>query len=503
MNECAVSQKNEQLITSDLQTNLNMLQAVFHYPTNTSLKIRELFLPSIQKEVILLFLEGAADSIAIEQRIVQPLLQNVTLAANEENIALSLVMSTLTSSNADIIYSVDAASRNLLYGSAIILIEGLSDALSISLPGFEKRSISTPKMENVLKGPKEAFVESASSNRSLLRKQIKDCNLVFEQMIVGEQALAEISVVYIKNLANDRIVQNIKDRIQAIKIDALQDLSFLEQLIEERPYSLIPSTLLTERPDRVCAFLLEGHVALLMENSPYALIAPITFWSLFHTPEDQYLRWAYGNFIRAIRLFAVFVALLTPSLYIAVSTFHQEMIQTDLLLAIGATRERVPFPAVMEVVIMEIAFELLREAGIRIPTVIGPTIGIVGALILGQAAVDANVISPILVIVVAITGLSSFAIPEISFNFGVRILRFFVLTISAFIGFYGIALFMTAMVAYMTSLKSFGVPFLSPLSPWNSSSQDLIYRLPERNQWLRPLNLLPKIKIRSKKPKGK
>lgn len=311
-----------------------------------------------------------------------------------------------------------------------------------------------------------------------------------------------VNLMYLKNIVDPGLVESVKQRISQIEAIGTDHLSVLEQHIEERPYSLIPSALLTERPDRACAFINEAHVVLLMESSPYALVVPVTFWSLFHTPEDMYQRWAYGNFIRIVRLVAVLVALLTPSIYIAASNFHLEMIQSDLLLSIAGTRERVPFPAVVEVLLMECTFELLREAGVRIPTTIGPTIGIVGALILGQAAVDADIISPILVIIVAITGLSSFAIPNISFSFIIRILRFAFFFAASVIGLYGIALLMTACIAYLASFKSFGVPFLAPMAPHYRSSKDLILRPPVWKQWLRPFHVHPQDKVRKNKPEG-
>jgi len=258
----------------------------------------------------------------------------------------------------------------------------------------------------------------------------------------------------------------------------------------------VPSSLNTERPDRASAFLLEGHVILLMENSPAALVLPITIWSLLHSAEDHYMRWAYSNFMRIIRLLALFVAVMTPSVYIAVATFHEEMIPTDLLLAIAATREKVPFPALLEVLLMEFAFELVREAAIRVPTVIGPTIGIVGALILGQAAVEANIISPILVVIVAMTGISSFTIPEPSLNFAVRITRFILLFVGSFLGFFGIALVIACLLAYLTTCSSYGVPFLSPLTPHYRSSADMILRMPVHKERMRPLNLNPQDVVR-------
>jgi spore germination protein KA len=308
--------------------------------------------------------------------------------------------------------------------------------------------------------------------------------------------------MYVADIANPNIVKDVKERISKIDAERVQAASILEQYLEERPYSLVPTTLATERPDRVASFLIEGHVALIMDGSPSVVIVPITFWSIFHNPEDQYQRWAYGNFIRIIRLMCVFIALLTPGLFTAVTMYHIDMIPTDLVLAIASSREKLPFPALMEVIIMEIAFEILREAGVRIPTPIGPTIGIVGALILGQAAVEANVVSPILVIIVAITGLASFAIPEISLSFMIRIARFLFLFAGAFMGFFGLATLFTISLAYVSHIKSFGVYFMSPYAPTYKSSKDLVARPPQRKQWLRPLNMAPKKPSRGKKPEG-
>lgn len=255
-------------------------------------------------------------------------------------------------------------------------------------------------------------------------------------MEVGQRSTKKIAILYIQDIANPQLVNNIKERIKQINVDYIEQIAILEQHFEERSYSLFPSILLTERPDRTCSFLMEGHVALLMDGSPQALIAPITFWNLFQTGEENYLRWPYGNFLRIIRLIALFIATLTPGFYIAVSTYHLEMLPTDLMLAIAATRERVPFSSFTEILFMEFSFEILREAGVRIPTAIGPTIGIVGALILGQAAVDANIVSPILVINVALTGLASFTIADNSLNFAIGIIRFLMLFAAVSFGFF-------------------------------------------------------------------
>ncbi|AEI43578.1 spore germination protein [Paenibacillus mucilaginosus] len=494
--------EKEPRLSVNLAENVDTIKRAFSYPVNRALVVRELFAASLQREVTVLFLEGATDTESIESQIIQPLVTKTLTLLRHHNAVTVTMEEILTSSSVRTTSLFQDLIHGLVNGGTILLIQGEAQGLTMDTPGFQSRSITEPQVEHVLKGPKEAFIESAAANRSLIRKQVRDHQLMSEVVTVGERSMNEVSLMYIKNLADPDLVTEVKQRISEIQADTVPNLSMLEQHIEERSYSLIPTALLTERPDRASSFLMEGHVILIMENSPTAMVVPITFWSLFHTPEDQYLRWAYGNFIRIVRIFAVFVALLTPSLYIAVSTFHEEMLPTDLLLAIGATRERVPFPALIEVLLMEAAFELVREAAVRIPTIIGPTIGIVGALILGQAAVEANIVSPILVIIVAMTGISSFTIPEISFNFAVRILRFIILFTASFMGFFGIALTLTCVISYMVSFKSFGVPFLTPLSPHDRSSKDLIVRPPVWKQWLRPFYTNPQDKQRKKKPEG-
>ncbi|MFC4098076.1 spore germination protein [Paenibacillus xanthanilyticus] len=489
-------------LSSQLEENLAWIKRLFAFPENTALLIRSLRVSALDAEAAVVYLEGAADDRLIESYIIEPLLTTSPVSPQPANKLASILREIVTSPAGAMIEELSLLPGELLKGSALLLLEGESAALSLQTPGFQSRAVTEPQVEHVLKGPKEAFIESAAVNRSLIRKQLRDRQLVSETVTVGQRSVKDVSILYVKDLANPELVADVKKRLQAIDADTVANLSILEQYIEERPYSLIPSALLTERPDRACSFLMEGHIVLIMDNSPTAMVVPVTFWALFHTPEDQYLRWAYGNFIRVVRILAVFVALLTPSLYISISTFHEEMIPTDLLLAIGATRERVPFPALIEVLVMEIAFELVREAAVRIPSVIGPTIGIVGALILGQAAVEANLVSPILVIIVALTGISSFTIPEISFNFAVRILRFAMLFAASFMGFFGISLVLTCVIAYMVSFKSFGVPFLSPLSPHYRSSKDLIVRPPVWKHWLRPFNIHPLDKRRKNKPEG-
>ncbi|VEF49823.1 GerKA2 spore germination GerA type complex [Bacillus freudenreichii] len=496
-------QDKKDFFTADLLTNVNKLKEAFCYPANNALKLRNLHLPCYKKDVTLLFVEGTVDANLIDTHIVKPLLEKETGSSIQEAAFITyLIKSVLTTADAKEVKTIQDAAKDMVNGNTVIVIQSLDAVISVETTGFEKRSIAEPTAETVIKGPKAAFIESAATNRSLIRNLIRDPKLMTETVTIGERAPQPVSVMYMQGLADSKTIEKVKNRIQEIKTDIVLTLSNLEQHIEERPYSIFPSTLTTERPDRAASFLMEGHIVLVMENSPDVLIVPVTFWSLFHTVEDQYLRMPYGNFIRMIRLLSLLIALFMPALYIAITTFHAEMLPTDLMLAIAATREKMPFPVIMEIIIMEVTFEILREAGVRVPSTLGPTIGIVGALILGQAAVEANIVSPSLVIVVAVTGLASFTIPDVSLNIAVRMLRFVLLLAANFLGFFGMSIFLGFFIAYFVSIKSFGVPFFAPLSPHFPSSKDMLIRPPVWKQWLRPFSMSPKDQTRAPKPEG-
>lgn len=477
--------KMEQSFFNDLEMNVDLIKETFSYPTNQSLKLRNISILQSAKKGVIVYLEGTVDTTTVEASIVEPLSNAADFPEDESSMNV-LAGHVFVASGTKQLAILGDAVNDLLGGNTIILLEEEQTVLSVATTGFESRSVTEPTVENVVRGPKESFIESMVANQSLIRKQIKDSRLISESMTVGNSTLQEVSIMYIKGVADEELLNEVKKKIGEIGSDAVQNLSILEQYIESRTYSIVPSTLLTERPDKACSFLLEGHIVLLMNSSPYALVVPVTFWNLFHTIEDQYLRWAYANFIRIISVIAIFVALYTPAIYLAVSTFHIEMLPPDLLFAIAATREVVPIPVLWEIILLEIVFEILREAGIRIPSVIGPTIGIVGALILGQAAVQANLVSPILVIVVAITGLSSFVIQDLNLSFMIRILRFAFIFIANFMGFFGIFLASACLFAYMVSLKSYNVPFFAPFAPYFRSPKGMIFRPPVWKQVLLP-----------------
>ncbi|MFD1781209.1 spore germination protein [Fredinandcohnia salidurans] len=471
-------------ITRELQINISTLKKIYSIPENNDVKIHNFTIGGLNKKAALLFISTITDIDMISNHILEPLLNNES--------PLKEVQSIVQVQSFTEVKQIKEVINGANQGNTILLIDGEQKGYIIGTSDFQSRSVEKAESEVVLKGPKEAFNEKADTNISLIRKKIRNENLIVEHLTISERSNNELYILYIKDLTNEKMIKNVKERVSALDVDAIQNLSLLEQYIEERPKSIFPSILYTERPDRATSFLEDGYVALLMNNSPAALIVPATFWSFIHNPEDHYLRFIYGNFIRMLRVFSLFITLFASAIYVSVTNYHSEMVPTDLLLAISATREKVPFPSLIEIIMMEIAFELIREAGLRVPNPIGPTIGIVGALILGQAAVQANIVSPIVVIVVALGGLCSFTLSDVSMNFAIRIIRFGFILSAGFFGIYGMTALFTVGLFYMVSIKTFGVPYLSPMTPKYISSKDTIIRKLVKNERLRPGYLKPK-----------
>jgi spore germination protein KA len=489
-------------LSSLLDENAAKLQETFNYPSNQDLSVRPFTISAFDRKAILYFVNGMSDGQLIEKELIPQLISPFPNQNKENHLNLDFFANSVPIKDIKEDCSFDSIVSNLLMGDSVLIVDGEAKAYLFGTASFEKRGVEKSEDEAVLKGPKEAFIESIAVNISLVRKQLRSAELVTEYVTVGDKGLSKVALMYLNDVANPNLIEKIKKRLKQIKSDEIQNLGLLEQHIEERPYSLVPTVLYTERPDRAVSFINEGHIVLLMDSSPSSLVLPVTFWSFFHTSEDYYARWPYGNFTRFLRLLAIFITIMTPATYIAVTNYHIEMLPTDLVLAVSATREEVPFPAIFEVVMLLFAFELIREGGVRVPSPIGPTIGIVGALILGQAAVEANIISPILVIVIAITGLASFAIPNLSFSYMIRLSTYIFLLFGSLWGFLGIGICITMCIGYLSTLTSFDVPFLSPMAPHYPSSKDLVIRPPIWKQWLRPLNVFPIEAEKMKKPEG-
>ena len=307
----------------------------------------------------------------------------------------------------------------------------------------------------MVRGPQEAFVEVIRTNTSLLRRIVHNENLVIENTTVGKISKTAVAICYMKNIANDRLISEVKYRINNLDVDYLISSGELEQLIQDNGRLAVPQIIATERPDRVATNLLSGRVAVLVNGSPYALVMPGILVDYLSSPEDMNSKHQFSNLLKLVRLIALFFSLLLPGIYIAISNYHHEFIPTELVFAIVASRESVPFPIIFEIILMELSFELIREAGVRTPSVLGTTIGIVGALILGEAAVSANVVSPILIIIVAITGICSFAVPDFSLSFSIRIYRFIYILLAYTAGLLGIAIRFIFSICYILKFEVF------------------------------------------------
>jgi spore germination protein KA len=480
-------------VSTDLSVNRDYVEKTFGLPTNADIIIRDFTIATNPvTKAFVVYLEGLSDKTVINDTILKSLMQLTAMheVASQGNI-LEIVKETLLPGNQVMGYEKwkDVIS-NVLMGTTALFVEGSEKALVIETKGWQQRSVGPPKSEQVIRGPYDAFTENLRTNTALIRLRLQTNALITEMLKVGQQSNTVVAMMYLKGIANPALIEHVKKRIKMLDTDVIIDSGMIEQLIEDEPSGMIPTVLSTERPDRVSSYLAEGHVALIINNSPFVLIVPVSFWGLLHTAEDAYIRWPFGTFLRYIRLISLLIAMLMPGIYIAVTNYHVEMIPTELMIAIAASREYVPFPVVVEVLLMEFAIELIREAGIRIPSIIGPTIGIVGALILGQAAVQAGIVSPLLVIVVAVTALASFSIPNYNLSFGVRVTRFLFLVAGAIYGFFGIALVGMVVLAYVASVKSFGLPVLAPIAPY-SRSKDVINRAHLFNMEERPRHVAP------------
>ncbi|MEK8127148.1 spore germination protein [Paenibacillus filicis] len=371
----------------------------------------------------------------------------------------------------------DETVEHILAGDVALLLDGLPEVLVIHERHWEKRSIEEPATEAVIRGPREGFQESLGTNISLIRRRLKTPSLKMEEVKVGRLSNTEIAIVYLEGIADKALVREVKERIGRIKIDAILESGYIEELIEDHALSPFPQVLVTERPDRVVGNLLEGKVAIIIDNTPFVLLVPGTFFELLQSPEDYYQRYFIASSIRMLRLLAVISSLLLPSLYIALTTFHHEMIPTMLLISIASARETVPFPAFVEALLMEVAFEGLREAGVRLPRPVGQAVSIVGALVIGQAAVAAGIVSSPLVIIVSMTGIASFIFPSFQLGLAFRLLRFPMMIAAAALGLYGILMLLLMLLLHMLHLRSFGVPYMTPLAPLRMEElQDVIIR---------------------------
>lgn len=372
-------------------------------------------------------------------------------------------------------------------GATILFFQGTPRALICATRGWMSRAITESIVETAIRAPKESFVENLRTNTSLLRRRIHTPNLWIENFTVGDLTRTKVGLVYIKGLADEKIVGEVRSRIQGIQIDGILESSYIEDFLQDQPLTVFPLVFRTERPDRVAGALLEGRVAVLTDGTPFALIVPNHLPAMMEGPDDYYEQFPLGAFLRLLRYTAFLTSLFLPGVYVAVINFHPELLPTVLFLRIVASREGIPFPAIVEALIIELIFEVLREAGVRMPVTIGPAISIVGALVLGDAAIRAGLVSPAMVIVVAMTAIASFTVPVFSLGIAARMLRFGVIILGGVFGLFGIQLALILLLIHLCALRSFGLPYMYPLAPLvTEDMKDTLVRLPWWAQVKRP-----------------
>ena len=446
-----------------------------------------------------LLIDGMVNIDLIELNILKPLMYDTSICIQQDECASpdidQINRAFLSSSDVKKRPTIGETLDALLSGDTVLLVDGAKEALSIGTRKWEKRSIQSPETETVVRGPREGFTETLRINTSLIRRKIKNPNLRMEAMKIGEQTKTDICIVYIKDIVKEGLIEEVKKRLSEIKTDSILDSGYIEAYIEDAPYSIFTTVGNSERPDTISGKLLEGRAAIIVDGSPFVLSVPMVFIESFQSPEDYYIRPYYATSLRAIRLLCYFITILAPALYVALTTFHQELIPTQLLFTMTAGLSGVPFPAVVEALIMVVIFDILKEAGIRLPKPIGSAVSIVGALVIGQSAVTAGLIGPFMIIVVSITAIANFVVPAQSDS--ISLLRYYFLILAGLLGGFGITIGALFILVYLVSLKSFGVQFMSPITPLSREGmKDCFVRMPLWSMIKRPFLIAGENKTR-------
>ncbi|WP_246938734.1 spore germination protein [Bacillus pinisoli] len=456
--------------------------------------VREITIGNEKKtKMACIYIDGLVDKHYVHEFILNPLLFSIREAdidesnLSEESLYEILQKYSLTIGELSCIETYEEVYDTVLSGDSVIILDGETKGYAIGTKGWEGRGVEEPSTEQVVRGPKEGFTETIRVNTALIRRRIRDKSLIFENLQLGKRSKTDISIAYMEDIVDEKIVKEVKNRLSKISIDTILEGGYIEELIQDETYSPFPTIYNTERPDVVVGGLMEGRVAILVDGTPFVLMVPALFVHFMQSSEDYYQRADIASLIRILRFTAFLLSILIPSSYIAVTTFHQEMLPTALLVSLSAQREGVPFPAVVEAIIMELTFEVLREAGLRMPKAIGSAISIVGALVIGQSAVEAGLISATMVIVVSLTAICSFVIPKFNMSIATRMLRFGFMILAATFGLFGIILGLVGLVHHMTSLRSFGIPYMAPFGPIITSDlKDTVIRRSIKNLDTRP-----------------
>lgn len=443
----------------------------------------------------MIFVDGLVNFARVDEDVLKPLIQEEALerAKDEQELIDFIMLGTVYHCQRRLRDKLDDCINDLMTGSAILVFDEAGLAITFELKGFEKRAITEPTNENVLKGSKESFIEVLHVNTALVRRRIATHNLINSQLTLGKRTRTAVSVIYIKGVANQNIVNEIKKRLSGIDIDGIVSAGQIEAFLMENKYTFFPQFIYTERVDKFCANILEGRVGILIDGMPIAYIIPVDLISFFQAPEDYSLNFIQSSFFRILRYTSAFTALTLPALYVSVTTFHQDMIPTKLAIAIIQSKQSVPFPTFIEVFLMLLAFEVLLESGFRLPKAIGQTVSIVGALVIGEAAITAKILSPGVVIMISTAGITGFVVPSQDLSNAVRICRLLLVLCAVIGGLYGVSLGLIAILYHLCTLEVYGVPYLSPFVAGEGKQMfdDTLLRIPWFKNKKRPESIGP------------
>jgi len=466
------------------RTSENIEEITNIFTQTPDLVIRSFTSNYMEGQVTLVYLDGLVDKNSINNNVLRPLMDPPEQGGTN-------IFGLLSISQISPVYDFQAVEDKILQGSSLLFIEGQREAYALDTNGWPQRAIEDPQLETSLKGAHQGFVETALQNIALIRRYIPNRELKIKEFWIGERGVCKVSVMFVEDIVDPDLLRILEDRITAITVDAVLNTGELEEMIEDNPYSPFPQFYTTERPDTAASHLLQGRIAIVVDRSPSVLIAPSTFVSFFQSVDDYSTRWLVSSFIRLLRFSAMVVATFLPALYIALISFNYELIPLDLILTVGESRERVPFPPLIEAVMMELTLEMLREAGVRLPSPIGQTVGIVGGIVIGQAVVQAGIVSNVMVIVVAFTAISSFIFPNYDMAAAIRLVRFAMMGLASMFGIIGIIIGFMILIGHLISLESLGAPYANPFAPVRFQDlKDTFLRLP---LWLmknRPTSVL-------------
>jgi len=480
----------ENNISLNIDENLQKLKGIF--VDCFDLIIREFTTNGGKLRCFIAYFDGTIDKELLNNNVLKPLMTDSLNLYADEKTSLSTLINHLEESAVSIaqvneLSKMSEIVKNMLRGVCVLFVDANSTALTLGVTAIEARKVDKAENEPVVRGPGEGFVESLTVNISLIRKRIKTEQLKLEKLNLGRISNTDIVIAYIKGLAEDTLVEEIRQRLKRIDIDIILESGNLEQLIEDTPLSPFPQMEASERPDNCAMALADGRVAIIIDGTPYVILLPVVFSNFLTSTEDSYARTYFAPFIISFRYIAFLLSLLAPSLYIAITTFHQEMIPFQLLTTLAASRSSIPFSGFVEALLMESTFELLREASERLPRTLSQSLSIVGAIVVGQAAVQAGLVSPSMVVILSVTATSSFVNPKISMSRAIRVIRFPLMILAATLGIFGIVMGLLVILIHMASLRSFGVCYITPFAPISLKDYAYsIFKLPLRYSQTRP-----------------